>query len=200
MAAANFSLEFLTNNLMEKIDRKMIFPPHLNDPVELLAFNRANRPSRPPNGFLLCRKNVNSIAKEVGIANMRVISKVAGIFWRSATLEEKEMYENLANEVSTVYTQRYNVEKSIQSNQPTLMRRISPVYIPYYIPESPRFNSYFNDINAPMITQMEHPLNTNFLSEQFPNGFELYNETNTLVTEFPLFNGSPEYFSTIFEQ
>ncbi|CAG8443314.1 13459_t:CDS:1 [Funneliformis caledonium] len=197
MTAPNFSLEFLTNNLIEKIDRKRIFPPHLNDPVELLAFNRANRPSRPPNGFLLCRKNVNSIAKEVGIANMRVISKVAGIFWRSATLEEKEMYENLAIEVSTVYTQRNNIEVN---NQSTFVRRISPMYMPYYIQESPRFNSYFNDINAQMITQMAYPLNTNFLSGTLPNGFELNNETNPLVTEFPLLNGSSEYFNTFFEQ
>src|SRR5688572_25945495 len=142
MATPNFSLDFLVDNLMNRIDREKIFPPHLNDPVELLntSFSRANRPTRPPNGFLLCRKNVHHIAKEVGIVNMRVISKVTGILWRSASLEEKEMYENLANVVSFVYTQRYNIETY---NQSDCLRDIIPTYMPYNVPVS-RLNPHIN--------------------------------------------------------
>ncbi|CAB4460898.1 hypothetical protein RhiirA5_354763 [Rhizophagus irregularis] len=170
MATPNFSLDFLVDNLMNKIDRKMIFPPHLNDPVELLttSFNRTNRPTRPPNGFLLCRKNVHHIAKEVGIVNMRVISKVSGILWRSASLEEKEMYENLASEVSFVYTQRYNIETY---NQSTHVRGIIPAYMPYHIP---RFNSYNNFSSASLTTSpTEYPLIPDFPMEPFPNGLGL---------------------------
>ncbi|RIA83438.1 hypothetical protein C1645_786369 [Glomus cerebriforme] len=182
MATPNFSLDFLVDNLMNKIDRKKIFPPHLNDPVELLttSFNRTNRPTRPPNGFLLCRKNVHHIAKEVGIVNMRVISKVSGILWRSASLEEKEMYENLASEVSFVYTQRYNIETY---NQSTHVRGIIPAYTPYYIPASSRFNSHINFPSTSTTSQTEYPLISNLPTEPFPHGLGLNFE-----------NFDPEFF------
>src|SRR5688572_20975319 len=172
MATPNFSLDFLVDNLMNRIDREKIFPPHLNDPVELLntSFSRANRPTRPPNGFLLCRKNVHHIAKEVGIVNMRVISKVTGILWRSASLEEKEMYENLANVVSFVYTQRYNIETYNQSAYSAYVRGIIPAYVPYSIPAPSRLNSH---INVPSISQNEYPLIPNFSLSPYPNGFGL---------------------------
>uniref|UniRef100_A0A1D1YZV3 Repressor ROX1 n=1 Tax=Anthurium amnicola TaxID=1678845 RepID=A0A1D1YZV3_9ARAE len=181
MATPNFSLDFLVDNLMNKIDRKMIFPPHLNDPVELLntSFSRTNRPTRPPNGFLLCRKNVHNIAKEVGIVNMRVISKVSGMLWRSASLEEKEMYENLASEVSFVYTQRYNIETYNQS-------RIIPAYMPYNIPS--RFNSYINFSPSSASTQTEYPLIPDFSIEPFPNGLGLNFENFNPECLFMYFN------------
>jgi hypothetical protein len=184
MATPNFSLDFLVDNLMNKIDRKMIFPPHLNDPVELLttSFNRTNRPTRPPNGFLLCRKNVHHIAKEVGIVNMRVISKVSGILWRSASLEEKEMYENLASEVSFVYTQRYNIEAYNQSNH---VRGIIP-YMPYHIP---RFNSYMNFSPTSLTTsQAEFSLIPDLSLESFPNGLGLNFENFDPECFFMYFN------------
>ncbi|CAG8685181.1 1398_t:CDS:2 [Acaulospora morrowiae] len=110
MVVPDFSLDYLADTLINRLDRKKIFPPQLNDPENLLStsYNRMTPPTRPPNGFLLCRKNVHHEAKRQGQCNMRVISKVTGILWRNATAEEKEIYEELANQVSFVYAQRYH--------------------------------------------------------------------------------------------
>ncbi|CAG8475383.1 7099_t:CDS:2 [Diversispora eburnea] len=104
------SLEYLANTLINLLDRKNIFPPQLNNPEHLLSvpYKRINPPTRPPNGFLICRKNVHHEAKSKGQTNMRVISKVSGFLWRNATLEEKEIYEELANQVSLLYSQKYH--------------------------------------------------------------------------------------------
>ncbi|CAH1765624.1 16891_t:CDS:1 [Entrophospora sp. SA101] len=129
-ATPNFSLDYLADTMISRLDRGRIFPPHLNNPEDLLSVpcNRTNKPTRPPNGFLLCRKNVHHQAKQQGMCNMRVISKVTGMLWRSASPEEKEMYEDLANQVSVVYAQRYN-----DTSIPSYLRSIPSAYMPYTI-------------------------------------------------------------------
>ncbi|CAG8475288.1 7094_t:CDS:2 [Diversispora eburnea] len=111
MSLQNSSLNDLANLLIQKIDRSLIFPPTLNKPEELLNPSRkrngTNRPPRPPNGFLICRKNVHNQAKKRGICNMRVISKVTGMLWRQASQDEKEQYEKLAARVVNLHTHRY---------------------------------------------------------------------------------------------
>src|SRR5581483_2434040 len=94
------SLSDLADGFIQKLDRTRIFPPFLNKPEDLVNHSKRNaRPPRPPNGFLLCRKNVHEEAKRRGICNMRVISKVTGMLWRAATPDEKEEYEKLAMKV-----------------------------------------------------------------------------------------------------
>ncbi|RIB17068.1 hypothetical protein C2G38_2188328 [Gigaspora rosea] len=130
--ASNLSLEFLANALMNSLDRRKIFPPQLNNPEELLSAhcNRISPPTRPPNGFLLCRKNVHFEAKQQGHCNMRVISKVTGILWRTASAEEKEIYEQLAQAVNLVYAQRYHPDSNSY-----YMRSIQSSYVPMcYLP------------------------------------------------------------------
>ncbi|CAJ0628453.1 15046_t:CDS:10 [Entrophospora sp. SA101] len=94
---------------MTNLDRNKIFPPFYNDPEELINPSKIKTtgPPRPPNGFLLCRKNVHKQAKERGICNMRAISKVTGILWRTASTDEKEQYEKLAIEVQNLHSKRY---------------------------------------------------------------------------------------------
>src|ERR1051325_5138414 len=100
-------------------------------------------PPRPPNGFLLCRKNVHKQARERAICNMRVISKVTGMLWRSATSNEKETYEELANRVKDLHSKRYPNYKY----KPTSRAKSRAIlYQPYTIPEqqqivSPLVNS-----------------------------------------------------------
>ncbi|CAI2162611.1 7083_t:CDS:1 [Funneliformis geosporum] len=103
------SMDDLADALMNKLDRYKVFPPYYNNPEELLNPSKVRSvgPPRPPNGFLLCRKNVHRLAKERGICNMRVISKVTGMLWRGATLDEKEQYENLALSVQRLHSKRY---------------------------------------------------------------------------------------------
>ncbi|CAG8518088.1 19873_t:CDS:2 [Racocetra persica] len=133
--ASNLSLEFLANALMSSLDRGKIFPPQLNNPEELLSahYNRISPPTRPPNGFLLCRKNVHFEAKQQGHCNMRVISKVTGILWRTASAEEKEAYEQLAQAVNYVYAQRYHLD----NNNYYYMRNMQNSYVPmgFYPPQ-----------------------------------------------------------------
>ncbi|CAG8766799.1 9686_t:CDS:2, partial [Acaulospora morrowiae] len=105
----NTSLNDSAQLLMNSINRNMIFPPHYNSPEELINPSKAKTSGipRPPNGFLLCRKNVHKQAKQHGICNMRVISKVTGMLWRSATPDEKEQYEKLAMQVQNLHSVRY---------------------------------------------------------------------------------------------
>ena len=64
---------------------------------------------------------------------MRVISKVTGMLWRSATLDEKEQYENLALQVQNVHSERYPNYKY----KPTSRAKTHPaLYQPYMIPQA----------------------------------------------------------------
>jgi hypothetical protein len=126
------SLSDLADILIQKLDRAKIFPPHFNKPEELVNSKRNARPPRPPNGFLLCRKNVHQEAKRRGICNMRVISKVTGMLWRAATPGEKEEYEKLATKVHNLHSQRYPGYKY----RPTTRDRSSESYHPYIFSSS----------------------------------------------------------------
>src|SRR2546421_4309803 len=109
MTTQNFSIEDLAMSLIDRLDRKNIFPPYYNNPETLISsLNHLSlrRPRRSPNAFLLCRKNVHQEAKRWGTCNMRVISKVTGILWRNASPEEKGDYEKLADRVNELHCKR----------------------------------------------------------------------------------------------
>src|SRR3954453_5532068 len=116
----NSSMDDLANALINKLDRNKVFPPYYNNPEDLITQSKARSigPPRPPNGFLLCRKNVHRQAKERTVCNMRVISKVTGMLWRSATENEKEQYEKLALQVQNLHTERYPNYKYKQTSRP----------------------------------------------------------------------------------
>ncbi|RIA83441.1 hypothetical protein C1645_786370 [Glomus cerebriforme] len=127
------SLSDLADTLIQKLDRAKIFPPYLNNPEELVNASKRNaKPPRPPNGFLLCRKNVHQEAKRRGICNMRVISKVTGMLWRAATPDEKEEYEKLATKVHNLHSQRFPGYKY----RPATRDRSSESYHPYIFSSS----------------------------------------------------------------
>ena len=129
MTADTPTLNEMAETLINQLDRKKIFPPSYNNPEELInqSSNKSKGPPRPPNGFLLCRKNVHREATSIGISNMRVVSKVSGILWRGATPEEKETYEKLSAQVNRLHSQRYPGYKY----RPTSRQRLQQ---PYYIP------------------------------------------------------------------
>src|SRR6266542_4777963 len=130
----NSSMDDLADALIKKLDRNRVFPPYNNNPEKLINPSRVRSvgPPRPPNGFLLCRKNVHRQAKERGICNMRVISKVTGMLWRGASVDEKEQYENLALQVQNLHSKRYPNYKY----KPTSRAKTQPVlYHPYPIPQ-----------------------------------------------------------------
>ncbi|GES78812.1 specific transcriptional repressor [Rhizophagus clarus] len=71
-------------------------------------------------------------ARERGVCNMRVISKVTGMLWRGASTDEKEQYENLAFQVQSLHSKRYPNYKY----KPTSRAKIHPtLYQPYPIPQ-----------------------------------------------------------------
>src|SRR4051794_801815 len=128
MTTESSSLNDLAENLINQLDRGKIFPPSYNNPEELinLTSNRSKGPPRPPNGFLLCRKNVHKEARLKGICNMRVISKVTGILWRGASSEEKEKYEKLSAQVNRLHSQKYPGYKY----RPTTRQKPQPYFVP----------------------------------------------------------------------
>jgi hypothetical protein len=105
MSTNNFSVEYLATSLYAKLDRRNIFPPLLNNPESYLS-PEGTRLKRPPNPFLICRKNVQEEAKRKGTFNMRIISKTTSIFWNNATLSERKIYKKLCNHVFEIYNDR----------------------------------------------------------------------------------------------
>ncbi|RHZ80987.1 hypothetical protein Glove_130g122 [Diversispora epigaea] len=168
MSVAEFSLDGLADSLIGQLDRNKIFPPHHNNPEEFVldAHSKNKMPKRSPNAFLLCRKNVHKEAKRVGVCNMRVISKVTGILWRNSSLEEKEVYEELAKHIREIYIQRDNAANQY-NNQPHLHQNfqhlqqqhyvVSNSYMPYSIPIQIPPLQYHNNNNNNNNNFHSHP-------------------------------------------
>ncbi|RIB13156.1 hypothetical protein C2G38_2198594 [Gigaspora rosea] len=140
--SSSSSLSDMADILMHKLDRTKVFPPYYNKPEDLInpSKQKTSGIPRPPNGFLLCRKNVHKQAKQRGIHNMRVISKVTGMLWRSASPQEKELYERLALDVQNLHSQRYpgyKYKPTSRAKPPTtcnLNHEYHEYYQPYMIP------------------------------------------------------------------
>ncbi|CAG8530370.1 2750_t:CDS:1 [Acaulospora morrowiae] len=133
------SMDDLARKLMSNLDRSRIFPPYYNKPEDLINLNSSHHVKRPPNGFLLCRKNVNREAGRYGICNMRVISKVTGMLWRDASPEEKNAYENLATQVNRLHSAKfpnYKYQPSSRARSSNVSTHLSS-YQPYTIPQRP---------------------------------------------------------------
>ncbi|CAB4394527.1 hypothetical protein RhiirA5_373421 [Rhizophagus irregularis] len=100
----SFSTEYLAISLHSRLDRRNIFPPLFNDPELYVPPAEDNfRKRRPPNPFLICKKNVHEEAKLKGSYNMRIITKATSIFWKNASLEEKNCYKTIAKRVADIY-------------------------------------------------------------------------------------------------
>jgi hypothetical protein len=104
MSGSKDSIEYLATSLINKIDRRNIFPPYYNDPETYICpIGGGPRSKKPPNTFIICRRNVYQEAKRKGIFHMRVISKAASILWNRASREEKEVYKRLFDRVREFY-------------------------------------------------------------------------------------------------
>ncbi|RIA83442.1 hypothetical protein C1645_786371 [Glomus cerebriforme] len=169
----NSSMDDLADSLMNKLDRSKVFPPYYNNPEELINPSKVRSvgPPRPPNGFLLCRKNVHRQARERGVCNMRVISKVTGMLWRSASTDEKEQYENLAQQVQNLHSLKYPNYKY----KPTSRAKSHPVlYQPYTIPQQQI---------VPLLTNPTEPINPPYVLSNI-----LYNNGTFTQDEIDLYS------------
>ena len=99
----------LVDLYISSLDRNRIFPPHINNPEELVPDVTNNRrPPRPLNVFLLLRKNVTAETRRcIDRPNMRIISKAISILWSSSTQEEKDIYHRLAKDVNKLHATKY---------------------------------------------------------------------------------------------
>ncbi|GBB83387.1 hypothetical protein RclHR1_10100004 [Rhizophagus clarus] len=145
MATHDFSVEYLAMSLVARIDRKNIFPPLFNDPESFVPVPSNNssstRPKRPPNAFLICRKNVQEETKRKGAYNMRVISKVTSILWKNASDDEKSVYKNLFDRVYEIHnTRNSSSQEQLPENSPT-SEEICPPSTFFYIPYTTTLNS-----------------------------------------------------------
>ncbi|CAG8501139.1 17014_t:CDS:2 [Dentiscutata erythropus] len=144
MTMQTSSLNDLAYSLIKLLDRNNIFPPAINNPEELIGRSTPNtRTRRPPNGFLLCRKNVHKEARSKGTCNMR------------------ETYEQLALDVQNLHSQKhpgYRYRPNSRSNKAV------PMYHPYMNTTRSKAvplynNSYMNtsSTSASYPTQMPIP-------------------------------------------
>lgn len=176
------SLNDMAEILINQLDRRKIFPPSYNNPEELInpSKNRSKGPPRPPNGFLLCRKNVHKEARLRGICNMRVISKVTGMLWRSASMEEKETYEKLSAQVNNLHSQRYPGYKY----RPSARQKPQPYIVPptTNIEIFPTLPIQIINPQQPIIYQTNNPLD---LGPDFvPNVYQLSQFTQEELASF----------------
>ncbi|CAB4386999.1 unnamed protein product [Rhizophagus irregularis] len=180
------SLNDMAEILINQLDRRKIFPPSYNNPEELINPSKTSRskgPPRPPNGFLLCRKNVHKEARLKGICNMRVISKVTGMLWRSASTEEKETYEKLSAQVNNLHSQRYPGYKY----RPSARQKTQQ---PYIVPQTTTNIEIFptlpiqimNPQQQPIIYQTNNPLD--FAPDFVPNVYQFSQFTQEELASF----------------
>ncbi|CAG8784539.1 12021_t:CDS:2 [Gigaspora margarita] len=200
MAMQTSSLNDLAQNLIKILNRNNIFPPAINNPEELIGRSAPNsRTRRPPNGFLLCRKNVHKEARSKGTCNMRVISKVTGMLWREASAEEKETYEQLALDVQSLHSQKhpgYRYRPTSRSNKSV------PLYHPYMNTSRsnksvPLYNPYLNTSSVSFSTPMTIPqvnYQTTDLLSQSPQELDYFQyyqtQCNNLIDDneiYPLY-------------
>ncbi|CAG8666223.1 6039_t:CDS:2 [Dentiscutata erythropus] len=135
MTTSNFSIADIANNLIPKLNRNRIFPPFYNKPEELLpsiSTTNSRKPRRSPNSFLLFRKNIHEEIKRIGTGcNMRVISRIAGVLWHNASLDEKQFYDDLAQRCNDLHIQRY--QPKIKHQSEIRKRPLKHNYDPYEV-------------------------------------------------------------------
>ncbi|CAB5352887.1 uncharacterized protein OCT59_003437 [Rhizophagus irregularis] len=104
MSKGVIPVENLAVTLMNKLNRRNIFPPLFNNPESFVP--PIDSKKKPFNSFLICRRNVYKESNCKGNHNMRVICKAASILWNNATLEEKNVYKEIADRVYEIYLLR----------------------------------------------------------------------------------------------
>jgi hypothetical protein len=201
MTTHNFSIEYLAKSLVVRLDRKNIFPPSYNNPeifVPSVGSSKNStklssvRPRKPPNAFLICRKNVQEESKRKGTFNMRVISKVTSILWKNATFEEKEVYKRLVESVCEIYYKRNSmIYKKTSSKKKSLSRKSNSTTLsegPVVTPPPPFLSppSSFSSpspspsLSPPLSTCLIAPSNSNFNFNLADNDFLLNNNNNII--------------------
>ncbi|CAG8461011.1 7186_t:CDS:1 [Paraglomus occultum] len=127
----------LVDSYISLLNRNHIFPPHINNPKELVPDVTGNRrPPRPLNSFLILRKNVaEEIRRFIDRPNMRVISKVSSVLWSASTKEEKDIYYRLAQDVNKLHAIKYpNFRYTLPRRQLSFRPYPNPTPLP--LPES----------------------------------------------------------------
>src|SRR6266487_6956697 len=60
------------------------------------------KPKRPPNKFMIFRKNVKTYAQRKGLSwgfNMKQLTHFSSGVWNNATKEQKQVFENIAKDI-----------------------------------------------------------------------------------------------------
>jgi hypothetical protein len=192
MSTHDFSIEYLANSLIVRLDRGNIFPPLHNNPELFLSSVRPSsnlstyRPKRPPNAFLICRKNVQEESKRKGSYNMRIISKVTSILWKNASLEERDVYKRLVNIVYEIHHKRTTIiYKKIAelSKSKSSKKKTSSNKTPLQLSKNTSI-----EISHPSLT-LPSPTNSIFNLDLTGNDFLINNQSNNDNLEEFNFNG-----------
>ncbi|CAB4483454.1 hypothetical protein RhiirA1_470565 [Rhizophagus irregularis] len=183
MATHDFSIEYLAMSLLARLDRKNIFPPKYDDVESFVPVPSNNssstRPKRPPNAFLICRKNVQLESKRKGSHNMRVISKVTSILWRNATDSEKSVYKNLFDRVYEIHSMR----NSSSNRQLPMVSPTSDV-----ICQPSPFYPHITTSNSPCFFELENNCHSNNQLTTYDlnyfNYFKYFMDSNNQIVIF----------------
>jgi len=198
MTTHNFSIMELAMSLIVRLDRNTIFPPMLNNPESFLTASdnlnnlsfRKQKKKRSPNAFLICRRNVHEESIRKGNFNMRIVSKVTGILWNSASPEEKDIYKKLADRVYEINYKRTSsfYKKAVSckphNSFPIHLQKTTPVASPPALPLTPQLEVSIDSIlTSPNDNVSSSPTLSGFFSnasniELENNGYFLNNLKN----------------------
>ncbi|RIA95717.1 hypothetical protein C1645_860711 [Glomus cerebriforme] len=176
MSTHNFSIDFLASSLLARLERKNIFPPKNTDPTVYLK-NLTEKKQKPPNVFFIFRRNVQSESQKRGSFNMRVISKVASILWKNASLEEKADYRKLFERVYEIHFKRISSFTDIPQNATSEETSAEEYQVVYSYP------SLYTDIY--------------FSNSQFDNSYQLSDNMTIIPYYYYLYENQwfIEYYS-----
>ncbi|CAG8569403.1 10043_t:CDS:2, partial [Scutellospora calospora] len=185
----NFSIAEIASNLIPRINMRNIFPPIHNKPEELIptfSTNTTRKPRRSMNSFLIFRKNIHEEIKRIGVGcNMRVISRIAGVLWRNASLDEKQFYEDLSQLCNDIHNQRYN--STIKHQAEIRKRPLACKYNPY---EVITVSSQMMREPEPVIDLCPRPNSLQLFDQNPVNLFNLTEEN--LSHSYFTFRGDPQ--------
>lgn len=179
--------DITANALIVQLDRNNIFPPLLNDPAKIISnkSRQLKKRTRTPNSFLVCRMNVQSEVTRKNLnVNMRIISKAAGILWKNAYPDEKNVYKQLADTVKEHF-------ESTSLTSLNCLNSIKNSYEPYHsfrLMQSLKPKQVANDVNLQYHSnsEVENIVNSQYHSNS-EVAIDLLNNYN-LFNDIQLFN------------
>ncbi|KAG9294376.1 hypothetical protein G9A89_001881 [Geosiphon pyriformis] len=109
-----------TINGLIQIPFKPTYPPLLtiNDLIPRVT-RKGRTPTKPPNAFIIYRKNYTSEIKDKKISiDMSQVSSIVGQLWKEEAESVKDTYKKLARDAKDIFNKRFNSNYTSLENPP----------------------------------------------------------------------------------